>query len=240
MQLSIVVPAHNEEAFLSGCLDAIEVAARDCGFTVETIVVLNRCTDGTERIARERGVVVVSEDARSLARIRNSGARAARGEWLVTIDADSRMSPGLLREVAQQLSDPGVIGGGTVIKPERMSAGIRCAFAFLELAQWVTRLSAGAFWCRRADFLAVGGFDETLHYAEDVDFARRLRAHGRARGQRYRRLPQAYILTSCRKFDRFGDWHPFTMMLRHPLRMHRGLRGRDTSLVDRYYYDFNE
>jgi glycosyltransferase involved in cell wall biosynthesis len=240
MQLSIVVPAHNEEAFLPACLDAIEAAVRACGFTVETIVVANRCTDGTERIARERGAVVVFEDARSLARIRNTGAQAAHGEWLVTIDADSRMSPDLLREVAQALADPGVIGGGTVITPERSSAGIRCAFGFLDLAQWFTGLSAGAFWCRRADFLAVGGFDETLHYAEDVDFARRLRAYGRARGQRFRRLPHANIVTSCRKFDRFGDWHPFTMMLRHPLRMHRGLRGRDTSLIDRYYYDFNK
>ena len=240
MQLSIIVPAHNEEAFLPGCLDAIEAAAGNVGFNVQTLVVANRCTDGTERIARERGAQVVFEDARSLARIRNAGANAARGEWLVTIDADSRMSPDLLLEVAQALADPGVIGGGAVIKPERTSAGIRCAFAFLELAQFFTRLSAGAFWCRRADFMAVGGFDETLHYAEDVDFARRLRSYGSARGQRYRRLPRAHIVTSCRKFDRFGDWHPFTMMLRHPLRMHRGLRGRDTSLVDRYYYDFNE
>jgi glycosyltransferase involved in cell wall biosynthesis len=240
MQLSIIVPAHNEEAFLPGCLDAIEAASRVCGVTVETIVVANRCTDATERIARERGATVVYEDARSLARIRNTGAKAARGEWLVTIDADSRMSQDLLLQVAQALADPGVIGGGTVIKPERTSAGIRCAFAFLEVAQWLTGLSAGAFWCRRADFIAVGGFDEALHYAEDVDFARRLRAHGRGRGQRYLRLPCAYIVTSCRKFDRFGDWHPFTMMLRHPLRMNRGLRGRDTSLIDRYYYDFND
>jgi glycosyltransferase involved in cell wall biosynthesis len=239
MRLSIVVPAHNEEQFLPGCLDAIEAATRQCAFPVETIVVLNRCTDGTESIARARGAVLVREDARSLSRIRNAGARAAQGEWLVTIDADSRMSPDLLHEVARALADPGVIGGGTVIRPERQSRGIRFAFAFLELAQWLTRLSAGAFWCRRADFLAIGGFDEDLHYAEDVDFARRLRRRGRARRQRYLRLPNASIVTSCRKFDRFGDWHPFLMMLRHPLRMHRGLRGRDTSLIDEYYYDFN-
>jgi glycosyltransferase involved in cell wall biosynthesis len=240
MQLSIIVPAHSEEAFLPGCLESIEAARRGCDFEVETLVVLNRCTDRTEEIARSAGAVLVNEDARSLARIRNAGAREARGEWLVTIDADSRMSADLLVEVAAALRDPTLVGGGVVIRPERTSAGIRASFAFLELAQFLTGLSAGAFWCRRADFQAVGGFDEGLRYAEDVDFARRLRKHGRTTGRRYRRLTRGHIVTSCRKFDRFGDWHPITMMVRHPVRMYRELRGSDTRLIDEYYYDFND
>src|ERR1041384_4712413 len=104
MQLSIIAPAHNEEAFLPGCLASIE-AARPGGVETETLVVLNRCTDRTEEIARAAGAVIVNEDARSLARIRNAGAARARGEWLVTIDADSRMSPDLLTEVAVALRD---------------------------------------------------------------------------------------------------------------------------------------
>ena len=240
MQLSIIVPAHNEEAFLPGCLESIEAARRAVDFSFETLVVLNRCTDRTEEIARSAGAVIVNEDARSLARIRNAGAAQARGEWLVTIDADSRMSPDLLVEVAAALRDPKLVGGGVVIRPERTSAGIRASFAVLEFAQVVTGLSAGAFWCRRQDFLAIGGFDENLRYAEDVDFASRLRKHGRASGRRYRRLPRGHIVTSCRKFDRFGDWHAIAMMVRHPLRMYRELRARETPLIDEYYYDFND
>lgn len=240
MQLSVIVPAHNEEAFLPGCLESIEVARRHCDFSVETRVVLNRCTDRTEDIARAAGAVIVNEDARSLSRIRNAGVAQARGEWLMTIDADSRMSPDLLMEAGVALMNPDNVGGGVVIRPERTSAGIRASFAFLELAQIVTGLSAGAFWCRRADFLAIGGFDESLRYAEDVDFARRLRNHGRLSGRRYRRLPRGHIVTSCRKFDRFGDWHAITMMMRHPVRMYRELRGKDTPLIDEYYYDFND
>jgi len=240
MQLSIIVPAHNEEPFLPGCLESIEVARQRCNFPVETMVVLNRCTDRTEEIARAAGAVIVQEDARSLARIRNAGAAKARGDWLVTIDADSRMSPDLLMEVAAALKDPAIVGGGVVIRPERTSPGIRASFAFLELAQFVTGLSAGAFWCQRADFTAVGGFDERLRFAEDVDFASRLRKHGRLTGRRYRRLPRGHILTSTRKFDRFGDWHAFGMMFRQPWRLYRELRGRDTPLIDEYYYDFND
>ena len=39
----------------------------------------------------------------------------------------------------------------------------------------MSRGGLGAFWCERAAFEAVGGFDEKLAMAEDVDFAKRLR-----------------------------------------------------------------
>jgi len=238
VKFSIVIPAHDEERWLPGCLDSIAAAARGLAAQVETIVVLNRCTDGTEQIARSRGAVIVREDARNLARIRNAGAAAARGEWLVTIDADSRMSANLLQEVESHLGDAGVVGGGTRLLPERRSLGIRVTGALLEAAQFLTGLSAGAFWCRRADFVAIGGFDERLHFAEDADFARRLRAHGRLTQRKYLRIERAHIVTSCRKFDHFGDWHYFTMLLRHPMRLRRGLHGGDSWFANSYFYDF--
>ena len=53
-------------------------------------------------------------------------------------------------------------------------------------------------------------------------------------------MPRGHIVTSCRKFDRFGDWHAITMMLRSPVRMYRELRAKETPLIDEYYYDFND
>lgn len=55
------------------------------------------------------------EDVKNLARIRNAGARAAVGEVLVTIDADSRMSRGALVAIDSALSSGTTVGGGTVI-----------------------------------------------------------------------------------------------------------------------------
>jgi glycosyltransferase involved in cell wall biosynthesis len=239
VKLSVITPAHNEAAFIGACLDCIDVAAKPLPFTIEKIVVLNRCTDGTERIALEHGARVVHEEARNLSRIRNAGAQAASGEWLVTIDADSRMAPDLLAKVAAALADQRIVGGGVNIIPERTSLGIRVTEGLLNLAQLVTGLSAGSFWCRRADFLAVGGFDASLNIAEDADFAKRLRDLGRSRGQRYVRL-DTHIVTSCRKFDRFGDWHWFTKIMGHPWRMRRALKGTDTAFTDEYFYDFNK
>lgn len=69
----------------------------------EHIVVLNRCTNKTQAIATSLGARIVVENARNLSRIRNAGAEVATGDVLVTIDADSTMSPNMLHEVGRML-----------------------------------------------------------------------------------------------------------------------------------------
>jgi glycosyltransferase involved in cell wall biosynthesis len=239
MRFSVVIPTHNEERYLPGCLDSIERAAGDRRGDVEVIVVLNRCSDGTEQIALERGAKTVQEEGRCLAKIRNAGARVAVGEVLLTIDADSRMSANMLREIDGALKTGRYVGGGVPIRTERTSLGIGVTAFTLDAFMRVTGLSCGLFWCLRRDFEAVGGFDETLNFGEDVDFAKRLRAYGRKRRLRYATLRRAHIVTSCRKFDRFGDWHAFSLVLFRARELLRGYRGTDRWFSDRYYYDFN-
>ena len=79
----------------------------------------------------------------------------------------------------------------------------------------------------------MGGFDESLTSVEDIDFAKRLKAYGRTRGKRFGMIWKAHIVTSCRKFDIFGDWHLFT----NALVARRLLRGRSPEDANRYYYD---
>ncbi len=99
MKYSIVVPAHNEERYLPACLGALRRAAEASRAECEFIVVLNRCTDATERLALEHGARIVREDRRCLAAIRNAGARAATGEVIVTVDADSVVSENVFAEI---------------------------------------------------------------------------------------------------------------------------------------------
>src|SRR5438477_5543934 len=110
--ISIVIPARNEERLLPRCLDSIDRAARRVSKGVEVVVVLNRCTDATEAIALRRGCVIARDEGKNLARTRNTGARAARGSILVTIDADSVMSENMLEEVCSALARSEVVGGG--------------------------------------------------------------------------------------------------------------------------------
>ncbi len=67
---------------------------------------------------------------------------------------------------------------------ERWSIGIALAYAMMLLIVWLTRFDTGLVFWRRADFEALGGYDERRMAAEDLDFLVRLRRLGRTRGQR--------------------------------------------------------
>jgi len=130
------------------------------------------------------------------------------------------------------------VGGGTKVVPERRSAGISATYAVMEVLVAAARVGGGAFWTLRSDFEAVGGFNESITVGEDVDFARRLKVRGRATGRRFTNLRSAPLTASCRKFDRYGDWHMFAMARELPA-VYRSARGTDTEWVDRYFHDFN-
>lgn len=234
MKFSVIIPACNEERFIGSCLRSIRTAGEAYPGDVQIVVVLNRCVDRTEAIAREFGAVTVADTNKNLSKIRNAGAKLACGEILLTIDADSTMSPNMLAEIDRLLGSGKYIGGGVLILPERISLGISVtALAFLPYLL-LHRISAGLFWCYRKDFEAVGGFDEDLVSAEDIDFAMRLRKHGRTQGKRFKMIWRAHIRTSCRKFDTFGDWY----FLRNPGLLWTLVRGKDEKAANHFFYDF--
>jgi glycosyltransferase involved in cell wall biosynthesis len=232
MRFSVVIPARNEQENIGACMESIHAASTFAAGDLEIIVVLNRCTDLTAEIALEHGARLTGEDSRNLSRIRNAGARLAAGDILVTIDADSTMSSNMLAEIEKRISSGRYVGGGVRIVPERMSPGIAVSMAVMLPYVIIRRISGGLFWCLRKDFEAVGGFDESVVSAEDIDFAIRLKKHGRKTGRKFGTIGNAHIVTSCRKFDLFGDW----VLLRHPRTVWRLLRGRNQELADRFFY----
>ena len=231
--LSVAIPAHNEAAFIGRCIESVLVSAGLAGQPVEVVVALNRCTDETRAIAESLGAHCVVNDTKCIAAVRNTAVRATTAPAVATLDADSWMAPGTVAEVLRSVHDSHFVGGGAVIWPERISVGI--IFSLLAVAPYVLRrgVSAGMFWFLRASFDAVGGFDESLVSVEDVDFALRLKAYGQARGQRYGTIRRHGITTSCRKFDKFGDWYLF----KNPRLVRDIFTGTDRRAADRFYYD---
>lgn len=239
-KISVIVPAHNEERFIHDCLLAIKRSAEYAALEVEIVVVLNRCTDLTEQIAKSFGAVTLVDESRCIAAVRNRGIDVATGDILVTCDADSRLHLKALYFVADALRDPDIIGGGMPIRYDRRSLGIKASELCLDAAVAITGLSAGAFWARAETFRALCGFDENLLIVEDVEFARRMKVFGKAVNKRYICLNKAPLLTSSRKFDHFGDWSFFKMATLGAPKLWRSLKRIDTEFADEYFHDFND
>lgn len=236
MKITVVIPAHNEEKYIGKCLSSIHAQLIPHNVEVETIVVLNRCTDKTEEIAKAHRATVISDDSKNLSAIKNAGVAQATSEWVVTIDADSWMSAGVLAEIYRHAKSPTALGGGIQIKPERLSPGIAVGYGMMLVPAFFLGLSFGMYWFKKSDFNAIGGFDESRHIAEDVDFLKRLKLHGRKTGRHHKIISRESITTSCRKFDEFGDWH-FVRIFGNPLRVRRAIVGKDREYLDKNWYE---
>src|SRR5215510_4420519 len=90
--ISFIVPAYNEEHELGPTLAAIRAAVSGAGQPCEIIVVDDASTDATPKIASGAGASVVQIHRRQIAASRNAGGRAAKGEYLFFVDADTRIN----------------------------------------------------------------------------------------------------------------------------------------------------
>ena len=224
--LSFVIPAYNEEALIGSTIASIHAAARELALEYEIVVGDDASTDRTARIACEAGARVVAVSCRHIAATRNAGVRAARGDRIVFVDADTVVSACVARAAIDAL-DAGAVGGGAAM---RFGAAApwwaRLLIAATVLFQRCALLGAGCFlFCTRAAFDAAGGFDERYFCAEEWIFSNALKRHGR-----FVVLREA-VVTSERKTQRASARR--IALLVHGVMM-RGLAG----LRDRRYCGF--
>jgi hypothetical protein len=194
--LSVVVVNWNGAAYLGACLDAARGGGR------ELIVVDNASRDGSAALVRRDHPDVrwIANDANlGFARAANRGLHAARGEHVLFLNPDARANDQAIEaSVAVLAADPGV---GLVGVAQRDASGsltptVEPFFSLWELRRsWARRVCAPqgpgpveVDWChgafllgRRAELLALGGFDEAYFlYAEDMDLCFRVHASGRS------------------------------------------------------------
>jgi len=178
--ISFIVPAYNEALLLGATLGSLHLAARAVDEDYEIVVVDDASIDDTALVALRHGARVVSVAHRQIAATRNSGARAAHGQLLIFVDADTLVNAAVVRAAVDALRD-GAVGGGAAVAFE----GAVPLYGRLLLPVMVrlfraTRWAAGCFvFCTRAAFVAVGGFDEAFYCAEELVFSRALKRQGR-------------------------------------------------------------
>lgn len=127
--ISVAIPARNEEKYLPATLAALIRAraflAGKGGRLLEILVVDNDSTDQTAQIASASGARVIHEPEHNIAAVRNAGAKAASGEVLVFLDADTLVPESFLWRGQQS---PGLREGKVVRRNQvqaRPSGGIR-------------------------------------------------------------------------------------------------------------------
>ena len=194
VDVSFIIPAFNEERTLARALQAIAEAVAPLAESVEVIVVDDASTDATAALAAAHGAQVVRVKCRHIAATRNAGAGAARGTWLIFVDADTLVTEDVVRAAVTALR-AGAAGGGCDVRFEgRLPLYARILVAAALPVYRALRLAAGCFvFCTHEAFDRVGGFDETLFAAEEVMLSRALRRHGRFV------LLREHVLTSGRK-----------------------------------------
>jgi rSAM/selenodomain-associated transferase 2 len=173
VRIAVVIPALDEAA---GVERAVE-SAREPG--VDVVVVDGGSRDGTVDRAHSAGARVIRSPA-GRARQLEAGRRAARGDALVFLHADTVLPRGFSEAVGRALGDPGVVGGAFALRFDRRTAGLR-------LIEWGARLRVAllgipygdqALFARGAALAALGGVPQ-VPILEDLDLVRRLRSVGR-------------------------------------------------------------
>lgn len=191
--ISVIIPAHNEERYLTYCLDSIKKSSYSA---YEIIVVCNGCSDATERIARRyTSKVYVLKDP-NVCTARNVGAKHATGTVLLFVDADCILAQNLLACVDHTIR-LGYCGGTTKTLPiEPIKKAQFMMWLGNNICNHLFLTAKGIMFCRKEVF---PGFDETINIAEDTYFLLALKKRGAIKY-----ITNSYIQTSMRRFEHGG------------------------------------
>jgi len=212
---SIIVPAYNEENYLPETLSSLEEAmAALPEFSGEIIVTDNNSTDRTAEIAEATGARVVFEEHRQISRARNVGAREACGRHLIFVDADTRISPLLLKKTLATLESGTICGVGTTVQFDgELNFTAKCALKAWIFLSKTLKWACGAYvFCTREAFQGTGGFDEKYYVSEEIHFSNALRLWGKRKGKTIVILDEP-IITSSRKMEWYNTWEIMRMLL---------------------------
>lgn len=228
--VGVVIPAHDEEDLLPGCLSAVRRAGRLlAGIPLHTVVVADACTDRTADVARAARATAVEITARNVGAARAAGAREVLRRtghlppgavWLATTDADTLVPPRWLDQQVRYAAAgwDAVVGTVGVRDWSGYPPGTKALFE-----QGYRRATHGRGGHRAADghphvhganlaftaeaYLSAGGF-EPRPAGEDHALVRSLAAARR----RILRTPDLEVVTSARRHARAP--HGFSDFLR--------------------------
>jgi rSAM/selenodomain-associated transferase 2 len=137
----------------------------------------------------------------------NAGARAASGEVLLFLHADTKLPPRFPQLLVQILNDPQIVGGRFDVRLDAEGWPFRMIEKMMNLRSRWTRISTGdqAIFVRRQVFQEIGGYPN-LVLMEDIEFSRRLKRAGKIACLHDR------VVTSARRWQQDGVFRTIVRM----------------------------
>jgi glycosyltransferase involved in cell wall biosynthesis len=195
--ISVVIPAHNEEALITACISSVMESAEFAAIGVQLILVDDASSDKTSEIASLRGCTVLNVAFHSRAKARNFGAKFADGTKLYFIDADTVVSKSFFLDSYNLFSS----GKSVFFYPQQPLEKQRFVAPYFTLLNYFSKrhpLLSPVIACTKEYFHSAGGFDEKLGSFEDFYFLRQAWRSGVCA------FCNSTVRTSVRRIRKFG------------------------------------
>ncbi len=197
MLVSIIVPIYNEAATLPGFLEHLKALRAADPDSIELVLVDGGSSDESLQKIEDAGLAYRHAD-RGRAVQMNAGAQAARGDMLLFLHADTRISSAAIAQARQAIAD-GVVGGFFEVCLSSSRPLLRLVGRMISWRSRLSGVASGdqAIFVTRAAFNEVGGY-APLPLFEDVDLSRRLNRLGNFSAV------DAAVITSARRWENGG------------------------------------
>jgi glycosyltransferase involved in cell wall biosynthesis len=223
--VALVIPGRNSASTIERCLEAVQPLLAS-GALSEILFVNDHSTDDSvERVRQFCGVKVLESPARGAAAARNAGWRATHTDWIWFVDADCVVGPDTLdrlRRGAHELTADAIGGSYSNLQCGRLVAELiheEMVARHESMGSKVTFAITANLLCRRNVLEQLGGFDESLRLAQDLDLAYRLVEQGYVLAfdsqSRVGHFHETSIWRYCYKQARQGYWR-MHLYARHP------------------------
>lgn len=222
MLVSIIIITLNEAENIEETIKSVRLSAlfpSGIQAPIEIIVSDGGSTDDTLKIAQRIADRVISGPRGRYLQL-NSGAKNAHGDILLFLHADTILPENAIIQIINALKDPKIIGGAfkkywnwnPVVK--RSSFLKFVSFIWQKYDNWMVRLlrafpGDNAIFVRKSIFKEINGY-RPLWICEDLDFSDRLKKYGKKRST----YIDSAVLTSTRRFERYGFFYVIFMWLR--------------------------
>lgn len=228
--LSIIIPTYNEEKYLPKLLNSI-IRQR---IKTEIIVADNNSTDNTRRIAEKYRCQVVKGGLP--AKGRNNGAKTAKGDILLFLDADLVLSKHFLKDAINEFNKRKIDVAIATIRAKSDKNVDKflylAADMFLKSCQYFKALGSGCCIMARSELhKKLKGFKESMKYGEDTDYLIRGSKHGKFR------VLKAKLYISPRRLEIEGR---LKTSLKYIMSAYNDIIGKKNNKIEYVFYDYTK